>query len=178
MLSYPVHWTKQQVIRDIIQNFYDEAGTNAFGKEFKYAFKPAENANPHGKQTGQMILSMAGSGFSYEWLIHLGASTKQEDSGKYAGFYGEGFKIAALIALRDYNWTIRIRSRDWSLLVVASDIAIDGKELKQLAFKIDKTDYNLNSLKNIVYKYETKGRIGIGRILRRHIAQRYQGPGR
>jgi hypothetical protein len=149
MLSYPVQWTKQQIIRDIIQNFYDEAGSNMFGKKFKYAFKPAGSAGPHGEKTGQMTLSMAGSGFSYEWLVHLGASTKQEDSGRYAGFYGEGFKIAALTALRDYNWTIRVNSRDWSLLVVASDIAIDGKTLKQLAFKIDKTDYNTETILSI-----------------------------
>jgi hypothetical protein len=38
--------------------------------------------------------------------------------------------------------------------------------------------YNLNSLQIIVYKGKTKGRTGIGRILRGHAAQIYQGPDR
>ncbi|MDR3341222.1 MAG: hypothetical protein LBT14_00265, partial [Treponema sp.] len=127
MLNYPVHWTKQQVLRDIIQNFYDDAGIERFGKTFQYVYKEKEI----------MELSMKSKGFNYEWLVHIGASTKQEISGKFAGFYGEGFKIAALCALRDYHWGIRMRSQNWSLQVTTRESIIDGKKLSQLVYEID-----------------------------------------
>jgi len=103
MLSYPVKWTKQQVLRDIVQNFYDDVGAKEFYSLFKITYKPDEK---------EIILSMAGKGFSYEWLLHMGASSKQDEPGKYAGLFGEGFKVASLCALRDYNWKIKMRSRD------------------------------------------------------------------
>jgi hypothetical protein len=88
-----------------------------------------------------MELSMKSQGFNYEWLVHIGASTKQESSGKFAGFYGEGFKIAVLCALRDYHWGIKMRSQDWSLQVATRESIIDGKKLSQLIYEIndDKT---------------------------------------
>lgn len=126
MTSYPVKWTKQQVLRDIIQNFYDDIGLRDFGKKFKKEYI-AE----------QMSLSAVSSGFSYEWLLHVGASTKQEQSGQYAGFYGEGFKMAVLCALRDYGWQINMRSRDWSIEVCVLATNIDGKKLRQLAYNVE-----------------------------------------
>jgi len=102
MLSYPVKWTKQQVLRDIVQNFYDDLGAKKFYSLFKTTYKPIEK---------EITLSIASKGFSYEWLLHMGASSKQGNPGKYAGLFGEGFKMAALCALRDYNWKIKMRSR-------------------------------------------------------------------
>jgi len=127
MMTYPVRWRKQQVLRDIAQNFYDDAGLSEFGEKFKTDFNPVER---------EITLSMPSEGFSYEWLMHMGASTKQGETGKFAGFFGEGFKVASLCALRDHGWTIRMRSRDWSLEVVALDMDIDGKPLQQLAYQL------------------------------------------
>ena len=130
MLSYPVKWKKQQVLRDIVQNFYDDIGANDFSKKFKKVYI---NDNSGGK----IVLSAVSDGFNYEWLLHIGASTKQVDVGKYAGFFGEGFKIASLCALRDYSWKIKMRAREWSVEVCVMDTDIDGKVLKQLAYTIE-----------------------------------------
>ena len=130
MLSYPVVWEKSQILRDIVQNFYDDAGAHNFGKDFIRNFSSDDKG-------GKAILSAVSSGFNYKWLLHMGASTKQEESGKFAGFFGEGFKIASLCALRDYNWQIRMRARNWSIEVCTLDTDIDGKVLKQLAYNIE-----------------------------------------
>ena len=128
MMTYPVKWRKQQVLRDIVQNFYDDAGMREFSVKFKTSFDP---------DTGKITMSTPSEGFSYEWLMHMGASTKQEQPGKFAGFFGEGFKVASLCAVRDYGWTVRMRARDWSLEVVALDMDIDGKHLRQLAYQLE-----------------------------------------
>ena len=127
MLSYPVKWTKQQVLRDIVQNFYDDIGAKKFYGLFKIKYKPNEK---------EIILSIASKGFSYEWLLHMGASSKQDNPGKFAGLFGEGFKMASLCALRDYNWKIKMRSRDWFIEVCTLNTTVDGKPLKQLAYNV------------------------------------------
>ncbi|MFP3040307.1 hypothetical protein LQZ19_00650 [Treponema primitia] len=136
MLNYPIKWSKQQVIRDLVQNFYDAAGSEKFGKIFKYTYQTDQAKN------GEIILSMASEGFSYEWLVHIGASSKQDESGRYAGFYGEGFKIAALVALRDFNWNISISSRDWAAHIDTLNVSIDGKSLKQLVLEVEESTFS------------------------------------
>ena len=131
MLSYPVAWSKWQVLRDMIQNFYDDAGYERFHQRFSYRHREESGTK------GSLILSMESTGFNYEWLIHIGATTKQETQNKYAGFYGEGFKLAAMCALRDYAWQMEVRSRNWRLWVTTIDTVIDGKVLRQLAYQIE-----------------------------------------
>jgi hypothetical protein len=143
VLSYPVKWSKQQVLRDLVQNFYDDAGFAQFGAKFQYNFVSAERTD----KNGTIVMSMDSDGFSYEWLVHIGASTKQNQPGEYAGYFGEGFKMAALCAVRDFDWSIRICSRNWSLHVVVVYIEIDGSILKQLAFEIEETLEEDNSNK-------------------------------
>jgi len=84
----------------------------------------------------KLTLSIDSNGFNYEWLMHMGASTKQETTGEYAGFFGEGFKVASLCALRDHGWKIQMRSKNWSLEVVSLVTKIDGKDLQQLAYQV------------------------------------------
>jgi hypothetical protein len=128
MLSYPVTWKKEQILRDIIQNFYDDVGKNNFGEAFKTEYDPIASV---------AALTVEGKGFNYEWLLHMGASTKQDKPGIFAGFFGEGFKVAALCALRDFNWKINMCSRDWAIEVITSDISIDDKSLQQLAYRFE-----------------------------------------
>ena len=128
MLSYPVRWKKEQVLRDIVQNFYDDVGMSRFGDAFKTEYDTVN---------GVVSLTVSSKGFSYEWLLHMGASTKQDQPGTYAGFFGEGFKVAALCALRDFNWKLNMRSRDWALEVITLDTVVDGKELRQLAYRVE-----------------------------------------
>ena len=127
-MSYPVEWNKKRILRDFVQNFYDDAGYSEFGKIFKSHYNP---------KASKLTLSTKSEGFNYEWLMHMGASTKQESAGKYAGFFGEGFKVASLCALRDHHWKIHMRSKNWSLEVVSIVTNIDGKDLHQLAYQVE-----------------------------------------
>jgi hypothetical protein len=81
-------------------------------------------------------MEVSNTGFSYDWLVPIGASTKRDSNGSNAGYFGEGFKIASLCAVRDYGWDIRLSSRDWHLQVVADTVTVDGCNLKTLAYDI------------------------------------------
>ncbi|MEO5369007.1 MAG: hypothetical protein H7833_02920 [Magnetococcus sp. DMHC-1] len=74
--------------------------------------------------------------FSHEWLLHIGASTKRNSTGSFAGYFGEGFKIASLCALRDYGWQVRMASRDWLLDVTTTRTTVDNTELESLAYSM------------------------------------------
>ena len=125
IFDYPVHWSKYKVLRDFVQNFYDAVGWIDWRSRFSYQV-----------ENDKLLLHVKNVGFSYEWLLHIGASTKREDTKNYAGYFGEGFKIASLCAVRDHGWNVFLESRDWSLDVVTSDINVDNKILKTLAYNI------------------------------------------
>lgn len=126
VLSYPVRWSRYKVLRDLVQNFYDAVGWKEWSRRFRWR----EEAN-------SLVLEAAGVDFSYEWLLHIGASTKTgADRGRYAGFFGEGFKIAALCGLRDFGWHISMSSRDWELQVTTTRIQIDHVTLRSLSYKV------------------------------------------
>lgn len=123
--DYPVRWTKFKVLRDFVQNFYDAVKWHEWKERFSYTLSDE-----------MLQLKARDVGFSYDWLLHIGASTKREDAGSYAGYFGEGFKIASLCAVRDHNWNVEILSRDWKLSVVTTDLIVDGRNLKSLAYKV------------------------------------------
>ena len=125
--TYPVKWSKYKVLRDLIQNFYDAVGPHEWKERFIYKME-----NSH------LSMEVANVSFSYDWLIHIGASTKRDSDRQYAGYFGEGFKIASLCALRDHGWGITMASKDWKLEVVNTDINIDNSTLKSLAYKVKK----------------------------------------
>ncbi len=123
--DYPVRWSKYKVLRDFVQNFYDGVGHHEWNDRFKY------------EVTGNALeLTAKEVDFSYDWLIHIGASTKREDDDIYAGYFGEGFKIASLCALRDYGWNVEMVSRNWELKVVTKDLNIDNRRISSLAYHI------------------------------------------
>ena len=125
VMTYPVHWTRYQVLRDFVQNFYDSIGAGDWYRSFHYSFNDS-------------VLSMwvENSSFSYEWLMHIGASTKTNNSNEYAGFFGEGFKIASLCAIRDFGWEVEMYSDDWRIEVTEIDQVIDHTHVKMLAYNI------------------------------------------
>lgn len=127
ILSYPVHWGKYQIIRDFVQNFYDATTPEQWKELFQYNYD---------KKSSRLFMEICNEGFSYEWLLHIGASTKTEDETVHAGYFGEGFKIASLCALRDFNWKITMYSREWKLEVLTISQEIDGKTVEMLAFSI------------------------------------------
>jgi hypothetical protein len=125
VLDYPVAWSRYKVLRDLVQNFYDAVGCRAWQERFS-----------HSLEDGVLYLRARDVGFSYDWLVPIGASTKRERPGEFAGFFGEGFKIASLCAVRDHNWEIEMASRDWELQVVVSDMTIDGRKVPSLAYHL------------------------------------------
>ncbi len=125
--TYPVRWSKYKVLRDLIQNFYDAVGPDEWKNRFI-----------HRRDDNKLIMEVTDVSFSYDWLIHIGASTKRDSDGLYAGYFGEGFKIASLCALRDHSWGISMTSKDWDLEVTTTNINIDNSTLKSLAYRIKK----------------------------------------
>jgi hypothetical protein len=123
--DYPVRWSKYKVLRDLIQNFFDSIPRVEWNSRFG-----------HRLVGERLILTSQGVDFSYDWLIPIGASTKRDGDGLYAGYFGEGFKIAALCAVRDHGWQIEVRSRDWRLAVVPDTLKVDGRDLRSLAYDI------------------------------------------
>jgi hypothetical protein len=126
IFTYPVQWSQYKVMRDFIQNFFDAVGPDKWKERFSY------------RRDGNSLLLIGHDiSFSYDWLIHIGASTKRNsDEEYYAGYFGEGFKIASLCALRDYKWHIEMKSKDWELEVITTDINVDQKVLKSLAYRV------------------------------------------
>ncbi len=124
MLNYPVYWSDYKILRDFLQNFYDSKGYQKWWNDFSYHY-----------ENEILTLTMKDSGFSYEWLLRIGASSKTSSNAS-AGYYGEGFKIAALCAYRDCHWNITMSSQNWSLNVVEETCLLDGKEMKELAYDI------------------------------------------
>jgi hypothetical protein len=125
ILDYPVRWSKYKVLRDLIQNFFDSVPRDEWTARFRHCLAGQ-----------QLTLTATDVGFSYEWLLPIGASTKRNGEGEYAGYFGEGFKIAALCAVRDHGWDIQVRSRDWHLRVVTDELNVDEHGLRALAYDI------------------------------------------
>lgn len=127
--SYPVHWGSFHILRDYVQNFYDSVPVDQWSRRFQYEFCD-----------GTLVMRIENTTFSYEWLLHIGASTKTNSTEKHAGYFGEGFKIASLCALRDKKWAIKMSSGNWNLNVICIDQTIDGQGVKMLAYDISETN--------------------------------------
>jgi len=125
--DYPVKWDKFMIMRDFIQNFYDSAGYERWH-------------DLHEVETGADYIKLAinNEGFDHEWLLYLGASTKRnkDKDEANAGYFGEGFKMAALCAVRDMKWRIEVASRDWLIKVTRAPEVIDGKDVFVLAYEL------------------------------------------
>lgn len=142
VMTYPVRWDKYKVMRDFLQNFYDAVGFQDWKDRFEYKYK---------KKTLSMWIN--GIDFSYEWLLHIGASTKTSDSLKNAGYFGEGFKIASLCAVRDFHWHVRMASGNWELEVVNIKQTIDKSEIDMLAYDVKIKEYQKKS-RLVLYSVE------------------------
>ena len=142
LMSYPVKWTESAVIRDFIQNFYDALGYHAFSSGFHHDYSPEQRS----------ITMWAAVSFDIEWLYYLGTSTKRKTGFLTAGKFGEGFKIASLIAYRDFSLSVEMESKDWRLKVGDLDDSIDGKPVKRLSYFVsDRIDdgKSVLTLKNV-----------------------------
>lgn len=141
VMSYPVHWSRYNVLRDFVQNFYDSVDTNQWHELYHYDYDADKE---------MLSMNVDGVEFSYEWLLHIGASTKTVNSDKYAGYFGEGFKIASLCAIRDYNWKVEMYSGAWMLEVITLDQKIDNQPVKVLAYRLSQ-DQRIEGSRLILY---------------------------
>ena len=141
VMSYPVHWSRYNVLRDFMQNFYDSVDTNQWHELYHYDYDADKE---------MLSMNVDGVEFSYEWLLHIGASTKTVNSDKYAGYFGEGFKIASLCAIRDYNWKVEMYSGAWMLEVITLDQKIDNQPVKVLAYRLSQ-DQRIEGSRLILY---------------------------
>ncbi|MBQ7606731.1 MAG: hypothetical protein IJU76_01950 [Desulfovibrionaceae bacterium] len=127
--TYPVHWDEYNILRDFIQNFYDAVGYRKFNESFHYSF-----------ENNTISMWIKDISFSFEWLLHIGASTKTLNSKNNAGYFGEGFKIASLCAARDYDWNIHMASGDWNFKVQFIDHSIDNQIVEMMAYDLNKVE--------------------------------------
>jgi hypothetical protein len=129
--TYPASWSRYKVLCDFVQNFYDAVGADSFHARFRRR-----------REGDLLVFEVDDVGFSYDWLLHFGASTKTHAKrGQFAGFFGEGFKVAALCAWRDHGWRVRMASRDWTLDVTQTESLIDGQKVTCLAYRVRSRPY-------------------------------------
>lgn len=124
--TYPVYWSKFAVLRDFVQNFFDSAGPAKFGTRVR--MEGTDDV---------LMIATRDTGFELDWLTHIGASTKTTASpGSMAGYFGEGFKIAALCAVRDYRWTVAMGSQHWSAAVELAEEQIGQTTVRVLTYRV------------------------------------------
>lgn len=138
LLSYPVKWTLHSVMRDFVQNFYDAIGSKDFAKKFVC-----------NHENGELIMQTPSS-FDVDWLFYMGTSNKRDKEGAFAGRFGEGFKVAALVAYRDYHYDIVMESKNWRIKIVEVKQIIGGIRKACLAYEIyNRIDDGLTTLRLI-----------------------------
>ncbi len=81
ILDYPVAWSRYKALRDLVQNFYDAVGCRAWQERFS-----------HSLEDGVLYLRARDVGFSYDWLVPIGASTKREHRVNLRAFSARGSK--------------------------------------------------------------------------------------
>ncbi|MBI4616118.1 MAG: hypothetical protein HY720_21050 [Planctomycetes bacterium] len=111
--SYGVRWSRETFARDLLQNFFDS------GEDFRQidldVTKEASRVDIRGPVT-----------FDLDLLAFIGATTKND--GRTVGGFGEGFKICALIGVRDFGLRMRAGSGQFDLDVFLDPVAL-GREL-------------------------------------------------
>jgi hypothetical protein len=111
--SYGVEWSLATFARDVLQNFFDAAAS------FREIVLDRDDAAG--------TLEVRGPAeFDLELLAYVGATTKRD--GKTAGGFGEGFKICALVGVRDHGLAIRAGSGETELEVAFEPVPL-GREL-------------------------------------------------
>ncbi len=113
--GYAVRWDRLTVARDLVQNFFDEvADFSAVKIEIDAKKKRVRVAGP--------------STFALDYLRYVGATTKGGPQARTAGGFGEGFKICALVLLRDYGVELVAGSGTWEIRPALLPVKL-GREL-------------------------------------------------
>ena len=111
--GYKVRWSRETVARDIVQNFFDEVDD----------FTQVEITVDAKKKTVEV---RGPSRFDLEYLKYIGATTKTLR--RSAGGFGEGFKVCALVLLRDFRCEVTAGSGAWAIRPILRPMKL-GREL-------------------------------------------------
>ncbi len=105
--TYGVEWSRQTIVRDIWQNFYDGHGQTLEGVQIKVGRKTQES--PY------TVTIEGGAEYPQHLLIDIGGTSKAK-SMETAGHFGEGAKVVALLLLRDEQASrVVYSSANWSM---------------------------------------------------------------
>jgi hypothetical protein len=111
--TYGVVWPLASFARDLLQNFFDAT--------------PDFDAVVVSSDEVAGVLEIRGPAeFDLELLAYLGATTKND--GTTAGGFGEGFKICALVGLRDFGLRVHAGSGETTLEAFLDPVPL-GREL-------------------------------------------------
>ena len=112
--GYAVSWDARTLVRDFVQNFFDS--TDDFEGIAIVVDRKTKSVRISGPAE-----------FDLDYLRFVGATTKA--GGGFAGQFGEGFKIAVLVALRDFDLRIVAGSKDWRIEPAFEEVRLgDGVE--------------------------------------------------
>lgn len=111
--SYGVEWSLTTFARDVLQNFFDAT------PDFREVTIERDEA-------ARTLVVRGPAEFDLDLLAYLGATTKND--GASAGGFGEGFKICALVGVRDFGLAVRAGSGDTEIEVFFDPVPL-GREL-------------------------------------------------
>ena len=130
-LDYPIGWSFSMVLRDFVQNFYDEIGEASFQREFDYHYGIEQDSDAFFVRT-----SSKNHPFSHEWLSYVGASTKTGKPDANIGMYGEGFKLSLLRIVQFGGMDLVMHSQNWEIRPSIYQEYIDGQPVQLLGYEL------------------------------------------
>ncbi|HEX7601532.1 MAG TPA: hypothetical protein VF316_08005, partial [Polyangiaceae bacterium] len=98
--TYAVHWDEHTFVRDVLQNFFD--ASNDF-----------EGITIAIEREGGVVRLEGPQRFDFDYVKYIGGTTKAD--GGFAGQFGEGFKVCALVALRDFGLHLLAGAGKWRI---------------------------------------------------------------
>lgn len=111
--TYKVRWNIPTVVRDVVQNFFDAAGCLA-------AVRIEIDRKRHRVHIEGPVA------FDLDLLRYIGGTTKSDAGLRTAGGFGEGFKICALVLLRDHHVELHTGAGDWQMRATFQDVHGEG----------------------------------------------------
>jgi hypothetical protein len=109
--DWGVDWSPMEIVRDFLQNFYDDNSIDEIDIDIKE----------------DTVTVKAPAAFDYQLLIYMKSTKKGEDT---VGQYGEGFKAAALNAMRNHRCDLRFFVKDKALRFFFSSRILGGEQTR------------------------------------------------
>lgn len=111
--TYAVQWDAETLVRDVLQNFFD-------------ASRDFEGVSIHVDREGGVVRIEGPVPFALDYVKFIGGTTKAK--GGFAGQFGEGFKVSALVALRDFGLRLAAGAGTWRIEPAFEKVSV-GEEL-------------------------------------------------